>query len=87
MDFHGLHVVVTGTARLPDSYAVLIGAGATCHIPYRSNSEAVRFPSDHAQAKLFPTCELGDEPASPAVRGVQALGIDSCRRRVCVRPA
>ena len=64
MDFDGLHVVVTGgTGTLGQAVvAALIGAGATCHIPYRSESEAERFPlRDHAQAKLYPNCELGDE--------------------------
>ena len=64
MDFDGLHVVVTGgTGTLGQAVvAALIGAGATCHIPYRSEFEAERFPlRDHAQAKLYPNCELGDE--------------------------
>jgi NAD(P)-dependent dehydrogenase (short-subunit alcohol dehydrogenase family) len=64
MDFDGLHVVVTGgTGTLGQAVvAALIDAGATCHIPYRSESEAERFPfRDHAQAKLYPNCELGDE--------------------------
>jgi NAD(P)-dependent dehydrogenase (short-subunit alcohol dehydrogenase family) len=64
MDFDGLHVVVTGgTGTLGQAVvAALIDAGATCHIPCRSESEAERFPfRDHAQAKLYPNCELGDE--------------------------
>jgi NAD(P)-dependent dehydrogenase (short-subunit alcohol dehydrogenase family) len=64
MDFDGLHVVVTGgTGTLGQAVvAALIDARATCHIPYRSESEAERFPlRDPAQAKLYPNCELGDE--------------------------
>lgn len=64
MDFDGLHVVVTGgTGTLGQAVvAALIDAGATCHIPYRSESEAERFPfRDHAQANLYPNCELGNE--------------------------
>ncbi|MGZ8324023.1 MAG: SDR family NAD(P)-dependent oxidoreductase [Rhodoplanes sp.] len=64
MDFADLHVVVTGgTGALGRAVvAALIEAGATCHIPYRSESEAERFPfRDHAQAKLYPNSELGDE--------------------------
>ena len=64
MDFADLHVVVTGgTGALGHAVvAALIEAGATCHIPYRSESEAERFPfRDHAQAKLYPNSELGDE--------------------------
>jgi len=64
MDFDGLHVVVTGgTGALGHAVvAALIDAGATCHIPYRSESEAERFPlRDHAQSKLYPNSDLGDE--------------------------
>ena len=64
MDFDGLHVVVTGgTGALGHAVvAALIDAGATCHIPYRSGSEAERFPlRDHAQSKLYPNSDLGDE--------------------------
>ncbi len=64
MEFDGLHVVVTGgTGRLGQAVvAALIEAGATCHIPYRSEAEVERFPfRDHAQAKLYPNSELGDE--------------------------
>ena len=64
MDFDGLHVVVTGgTGALGHAVVTaLIDAGATCHIPYRSESEAERFPlRDHAQSKLYPNSDLGDE--------------------------
>jgi len=64
MDFDGLHVVVTGgTGALGHAVvAALIDAGATYHIPYRSESEAERFPlRDHAQSKLYPNSDLGDE--------------------------
>lgn len=64
MEFHDLHVVVTGgTGALGRAVvAALIEAGATCHIPYRSASEAEQFPfRDHVQAKLYPNSDLGDE--------------------------
>ena len=64
MDFAGRQVVVTGgTGALGRAVvAALIDAGATCHIPYRHEAEAERFPfRDHPQAKLYPNLELGEE--------------------------
>ena len=56
-------VVTGGTGALGHAVvAALIDAGATCHIPYRSESEVERFPfRDHAQSKLYPNSDLGDE--------------------------
>ncbi len=53
MEFGDLHVVVTGgTGALGRAVvAALIDAGATCHIPYRREAEAERFPvHDNTQA-------------------------------------
>jgi NAD(P)-dependent dehydrogenase (short-subunit alcohol dehydrogenase family) len=64
MDFAGRQVVVTGgTGALGGAVvAALFEAGATCHIPYRSEAEAARFRfRDHPQARLYPDSELGDE--------------------------
>ena len=64
MEFDGLQVVVTGgTGALGRAVvAALIDAGATCHIPYRSEAEVERFPfHDHKQAKLYPNSDLGNE--------------------------
>jgi NAD(P)-dependent dehydrogenase (short-subunit alcohol dehydrogenase family) len=64
MEFHELHVMVTGgTGALGRAVvAALIDAGATCHIPYRSEAEVERFPfRDHKQANLYPNSDLGDE--------------------------
>lgn len=64
MNFNGRHIVVTGgTGALGRAVvASLIEAGGTCHIPYRSEAEAERFPfRAHAQVKLYPGSELGDE--------------------------
>jgi len=64
MEFDQLQVVVTGgTGALgPAVVAALIDAGATCHIPYRSEAEVERFPfRDHKQAKLYPNSDLANE--------------------------
>jgi len=46
MDFRGRHVVVTGgTGALGIAVTgALLEAGAVCHVPYRSEDEAQRFP-------------------------------------------
>ena len=64
MEFDELQVVVTGGigALGRAVVAALIDAGATCHIPYRSEAEVERFPfHDHKQAKLYPSSDLGNE--------------------------
>ncbi len=64
MDFHGRHIVVTGgTGALGAAVAgAALGRGAICHIPYRSESEAQRFPHrGNAKVTLYPGIELADE--------------------------
>ena len=50
MDYQNRHVVVTGgTGALGVGVVgALLAAGAVCHVPYRSDEEAQRFPHrDH----------------------------------------
>ena len=52
MDYRDRHVIVTGGTGGVGSGVVgaLVGAGATCHVPYIHEQEAARFPlRDHAQ--------------------------------------
>jgi NAD(P)-dependent dehydrogenase (short-subunit alcohol dehydrogenase family) len=51
MDYRDRHVVVTGGTGALGTAVVgaLLEAGAVCHVPYRSESEAKRFP--HADNK------------------------------------
>ncbi|HEY7229906.1 MAG TPA: SDR family NAD(P)-dependent oxidoreductase [Pseudolabrys sp.] len=64
MDFSGKHIVVTGgSGALGTAVAgALIGAGATCTIPYVHDTEADRFPyRDTRQATLIKVSDLADE--------------------------
>lgn len=64
MDFGGKHVVVTGGTGALGAAVVggLLGAGATCIVPYRRDSEAQRFEyREHAQVKLIAAGDLADE--------------------------
>jgi NAD(P)-dependent dehydrogenase (short-subunit alcohol dehydrogenase family) len=66
MDFQDRHVVVTGgTGALGTAVvSALIAAGATCHVPYRSQTEANRFPHRaSANVKLIEAGDLADEDA------------------------
>ncbi len=66
MDFQNRHVVVTGgTGALGvATVGALLAAGAICHVPYRSEEEARRFPHrDHAQVSLVALGDLADEAA------------------------
>jgi NAD(P)-dependent dehydrogenase (short-subunit alcohol dehydrogenase family) len=66
MDFRERHVVITGeTGALGIAVTgALIAAGATCHIPYRSEEEAKRFPHrEHERVKLAALGDLSDEAA------------------------
>jgi NAD(P)-dependent dehydrogenase (short-subunit alcohol dehydrogenase family) len=66
MDFEDRHVVVTGgTGALGTAVvSALIAAGATCHVPYRSQTEANRFPHRaSANVKLIEAGDLADEDA------------------------
>jgi NAD(P)-dependent dehydrogenase (short-subunit alcohol dehydrogenase family) len=66
MDYQNRHVVVTGgTGALGVAVVgALLAAGATCHVPYRNEEEAQRFPHrDHPQASLVALDDLADEAA------------------------
>ncbi len=66
MNFTGRHVVVTGgTGALGIAVTgALLAAGAVCHVPYRSEGEAKRFPHrDHANMNLVTLGDLSDEAA------------------------
>jgi NAD(P)-dependent dehydrogenase (short-subunit alcohol dehydrogenase family) len=66
MNFSDRHVVVTGgTGALGTAVvAKLIDAGAICHVPYRSEDEAQRFPHrDSSRVSLVALGDLADEAA------------------------
>jgi NAD(P)-dependent dehydrogenase (short-subunit alcohol dehydrogenase family) len=66
MSFSERHVVVTGGTGALGTAVVgaLIGAGATCHVPYRSEDEAKHFPHrDSKQVTLVALGDLADEAA------------------------
>jgi NAD(P)-dependent dehydrogenase (short-subunit alcohol dehydrogenase family) len=66
MDFRDRHVVVTGgTGALGIAVAgALLEAGATCHVPYRSEAEAEHFPHrGNARVTLTALGDLSDEAA------------------------
>jgi len=66
MDFRDRHVVVTGgTGALGIAVTgALLDAGATCHVPYRSDAEAEHFPHRaNARVKLVALGDLSDEAA------------------------
>lgn len=70
MDFRGRHVLVTGGTGALGSAVVgaLIEAGAFCHVPYRSRSEARRFPRrDDGRLIPYPQVELTDEASVTAL--------------------
>jgi NAD(P)-dependent dehydrogenase (short-subunit alcohol dehydrogenase family) len=64
MSFPDRHIVVTGgTGALGIAVVgALLAAGATCHVPYRSEDEAQRFPHrGHKNVSLVPLGDLADE--------------------------
>ena len=66
MDLARRHVVVTGgTGTLGTAIVgALLDAGATCHVPYRKESEAQRFPHrKNKNVMLYSGIELADETA------------------------
>src|ERR1700733_12629348 len=66
MDYQNRHVVVTGgTGALGVGVVgALLAAGAVCHVPYRSDEEAQRFPHrDHKQVALVRVDDLSNESA------------------------
>jgi NAD(P)-dependent dehydrogenase (short-subunit alcohol dehydrogenase family) len=66
MDYQDRHVVVTGgTGALGAGVvAALLAAGATCHVPYRKDSEAQRFPHrNDSRVHLIACGDLADEGA------------------------
>jgi len=66
MDFRDRHVVITGgTGGLGTAVVeALVGAGATCHVPFFVAAEAERFAlGKHPQVKLVETSSLADEAA------------------------
>ena len=66
MNFTDRHVVVTGgTGALGIAVVgALLEAGATCHVPYRSEDEAQRFPHrEHKNVSLIALGDLADEAA------------------------
>jgi len=66
MDYGDRHVVVTGgTGALGIAVVgALLRAGAVCHVPYRSEDEAQRFPHRaHSQVSLTAHGDLADEAA------------------------
>jgi len=65
-DYRDRQVVVTGgTGALGMAVvSALLEAGATCHLPYRKESELARFAkADKARLKLAPVADLADEAA------------------------
>src|SRR6185312_9994073 len=77
MDFSRKHVVVTGgTGALGTSVVgALIGAGATCTVPYVHDAEAERFPyRGQPQATLIKVSDLSEEAEVAKVyAGVRSL--------------
>jgi NAD(P)-dependent dehydrogenase (short-subunit alcohol dehydrogenase family) len=66
MDYQNRQVVVTGgTGALGVAVVgALLAAGATCHVPYRNEEEAQRFPHrGHKQVSLVALGDLADETA------------------------
>lgn len=64
MDFSGKHVIVTGgTGALGTAVvSVLIGAGASCTVPYVHEAEAQRFPyRGQKEVALVKVSDLADE--------------------------
>ena len=72
MDFQNRHVIVTGGTGALGTAVVgaLIEAAATCHVPYRSQAEAGRFPHRaSANVKLIEAGDLTDENAIGRIFG------------------
>jgi NAD(P)-dependent dehydrogenase (short-subunit alcohol dehydrogenase family) len=66
MSYRDRHVVVTGGTGALGTAVVgaLIGLGASCHVPYRSEGEAQRFPHrDNKSVSLVALGDLSDEAA------------------------
>jgi NAD(P)-dependent dehydrogenase (short-subunit alcohol dehydrogenase family) len=66
MDYRDRHVVVTGGTGALGTAVVgaLLEAGAVCHVPYRRESEAKRFPhADNKKVSLVALRDLVDEAA------------------------
>jgi NAD(P)-dependent dehydrogenase (short-subunit alcohol dehydrogenase family) len=66
MDYRDRHVVITGgTGALGIAVTgALLEAGAVCHVPYRSEDEAQRFPHrGHKNVSLTALGDLADEAA------------------------
>jgi NAD(P)-dependent dehydrogenase (short-subunit alcohol dehydrogenase family) len=66
MNFQDRHIVITGgTGALGIAVTgALLSAGAICHIPYRSEDEAKRFPHrEHKNVSLTALGDLADETA------------------------
>ena len=66
MDYRDRHVVVTGGTGALGTTVVraLLEAGATCHVPYRSEDEAQRFAHRaHSNVTLTALGDLSDEAA------------------------
>src|SRR5439155_7469678 len=66
MDYRDRHVVVTGGTGALGTAVVgaQLEAGAVCHVPYRSGSEAKRFPhADNKKVSLVALRDLVDEAA------------------------
>lgn len=64
MDFSRKHVVVTGGTGALGTAVVgrLLGAGATCTVPYMHDTEAQRFPyNKQSEIKLIKVSDLADE--------------------------
>src|SRR5580698_1186720 len=72
MDYQNRHVVITGgTGALGVAVVgALLAAGAVCHVPYRSEEEARRFPHrDNRNVSLVALGNLADESAVAAFYG------------------
>jgi NAD(P)-dependent dehydrogenase (short-subunit alcohol dehydrogenase family) len=72
MSYDGRHVVVTGGTGALGTAVVgaLLQAGATCHLPYRSEDEAKRFPHrGQDRVSLVSLGDLSDEAAVNAFYG------------------
>jgi NAD(P)-dependent dehydrogenase (short-subunit alcohol dehydrogenase family) len=64
MDYRERHVVVTGGTGALGSAVVsaLVAAGAQCHVPYRDEAEAARFPlRSHPQVTVVSAGDLAEE--------------------------
>ena len=72
MDYQNRQVVITGgTGALGVAVVgALLAAGAVCHVPYRNEEEAQRFPHrDNRDVSLVALADLADESAVTAFYG------------------